>query len=56
MNKYTFAFKEINYGSITIVASSQPDESEVREAVENGGAFFNDTEYEDICLTEVSMK
>jgi hypothetical protein len=50
--KYTFSFKEINYGSITIESDHQPDASEVVDAIMNGGAYIKDTEYEDIRLDE----
>ena len=46
--KYTFSFKEINYGSIEIEADQMPDRSEVIDAIMNGGAFYGNTEYEDI--------
>lgn len=50
--KYTFSFKEINYGSIEIDADHTPGIAEVTDAIMNGGAFFKDTEYEDIHLEE----
>jgi len=50
--KYTFSFKEINYGSIAIDSDHQPDTGEVVDAIMNGGAFIKDTEYEDIRLDE----
>jgi len=50
--KYTFSFKEINYGSIVIVSDHKPDTSEVIDAIMNGSAYYKDTEYDDIQLTE----
>lgn len=52
MKKFTFSFKEVNYGSITIEAEHPPDLSDVEVAIMNGGAFFKDTQYEDITLNE----
>ena len=48
--KFTFSFKEINYGSITIESDHTPDRSEVIDAIMDGSAYFKDTEYEDIKL------
>ena len=48
--KYTFSFKEISYGSIELEADHVPDIGEVTEAIINGGAYIDDTEYEDILL------
>jgi hypothetical protein len=48
--KYTFSFKETNYGSIEIEADHRPGESEVIDAIMNGGAFFKDTEYSNISI------
>ena len=48
--KYTFSFEETNYGSISIDASATPTRSEVIDAIQNGKAFYNDTEYNDIVL------
>ena len=46
--KYSFSFKEINYGSIEIESDHEPDNGEVIDAIMNGGAFYDNTEYEDI--------
>lgn len=48
--KYTFSFKEINYGSIEIEAARTPTRAEIVDAIMNGGAYFKDTDYEDIRL------
>ena len=48
--KYTFSFKEVNYGSVAIDSDHTPDISEVIDAIINGGAYIKDTEYEDIRL------
>ena len=48
--KYTFTFKEINYGSIEIESDHMPDRSEAIDAIMNGSAFIGGTEYEDIQL------
>ena len=53
--KYTFSFKETNYGSIIIDSDHEPDSSEVIDAIMNGDAFIKDTEYEDICLDETQI-
>ena len=50
--KYTFNFKEINYGSITIVSDHEPTTGEVTDAIMNGNAYYKDTEYDDIQLIE----
>ena len=48
--KYTFSFREINYGSIVVDSDHKPDTGDVIDAIMNGGAFMKDTEYEDIRL------
>ena len=48
--KYTFSFKEVNYGSIEIESDQEPDIGDVIDAIMNGGAYIGDTEYEDISL------
>ena len=50
--KYTFSFKEINYGSIVIVSDHKPETGEVIDAIMNGSAYYKDTEYDDIQLAE----
>lgn len=50
--KYTFSFKEINYGSIEIESDHPPSESDVVDAIMNGGAFLGNTDYENIQLEE----
>ena len=50
--KFTFKFKEINYGSIEVEADHLPDETEITEAIMEGGAYFKNTDYEDIYLTD----
>ena len=50
--KYTFSFKEINYGSITIDSDHKPDRGEVIDAIMNGNAYYKDTEYDDIQFIE----
>ena len=50
--RYTFSFKEINYGSITIVSDHKPNTSEVTDAIMNGNAYYKNTEYDDIRLIE----
>jgi hypothetical protein len=54
--KYTFSFKEINFGSIEIESKHKPDRSEVIDAIMSGNACFSDTEYEDIQLIETERK
>jgi hypothetical protein len=54
--KYTFSFKEINYGSIEIESDHVPEMAEVEEAIINGGAFLKDTEYEDIKLVDTRRR
>ena len=51
--KYTFSFKEVSYGSVTIESNQEPDSSEVIDAIINGDTFIKDTDYEDISLDEV---
>ena len=46
--KYTFSFKEVNYGSVEIEAANTPTRTEVIDAIQNGRAFYKDIEYEDI--------
>jgi hypothetical protein len=48
--KYTFSFTEINFGSIEIESENEPSESEVTDAIANGGSFIKDTDYQDIEL------
>lgn len=50
--KYTFSFKEVNYGSIEIEAAHTPTRAEIVDAIMNGGAYFKDTDYEDIRLED----
>lgn len=50
--KYTFSFKEINYGSIEIKSDATPTRAEVIDAIQTGGAFVKDTEYGEIQLVE----
>jgi len=50
--KYTFSFEETNYGSIVIEAATTPTRAEVIDAIQNGGAFYKDTEYGEIRLVE----
>ena len=50
--KYTFSFKEINYGSIDVESDHEPDKGEVIDAIMDGGAYFSDTEYEDVTLAD----
>ena len=54
--KYLFTFKEINYGSIEIESDHLPDGGEVIDAIMNGGAYFKNTDHEDICLYESEKK
>ena len=54
--KYTFSFKEINYGSIAIDSDHMPSKDEVLDAIMNGGAFIKDTEYEDIRCDSMERK
>jgi len=54
--KHTFSFKEINYGSITIESDHEPDECEVENEIMKGSAYFDNTQYEDIELTDVEQK
>jgi hypothetical protein len=49
-NKYTFSFKEISFGSIVIESENAPSELEVTEAIMNGGAYIDDSYYENIRL------
>jgi len=49
--KYSFSFKEINYGSIEIESDHEPDNGDVIDAIMNGGAYYDNTEYEDISRT-----
>ena len=50
--KYTFLFKEINFGSIAIDSDHTPDRGDIIDAIMKGGAYFHDTEYDDIRLDE----
>jgi hypothetical protein len=50
--KYTFSFKEVNYGSIQVESSSMPGKADIINAVIIGGAYYKDTEYEDIKFEE----
>ena len=52
--KYTFSFREVNYGSVAIDSDHTPDISEVIDAIMNGNAYIKDTEYEDIRLDETA--
>ena len=54
--KYTFSFEETNYGSIVIEAATTPTRAEVIDAIQNGGAFYKDTEYGEIKLTETDRQ
>ena len=54
--KYTFSFKEVNYGSIEIEAAITPTRAEVIDAIQNGSAFYKDTEYGEIKLTETDRQ
>jgi len=54
--KYTFSFKEANYGSVVVESNHVPDKSEVVDAIMNGNAFYKDTEYEDIQLIDTERK
>lgn len=54
--KYTFSFEETNYGSIEIEAATTPTRAEVIDAIQNGGAFYKDTEYGEIKLTETDRQ
>ena len=50
MKKYTFSFKEVNYGSVVINSDHTPDRGEVIDTIMNGNAYIKGTEYEDINL------
>jgi hypothetical protein len=50
--KYTFSFKEMNYGSVEIESANTPTKAEVIDAIESGNAFYKYTDYEDIQLIE----
>ena len=54
--KYQFSFKEVNYGSVEIESKSAPSKEDVINAIMNGNAYYNETEYEDIrlCSSEKS--
>lgn len=54
--KYTFSFKEVNYGSIVIEATHTPTRADVIDAIQNGSAFYKDTEYEEIKLNETDRQ
>lgn len=55
--KYTFIFTEVNFGSVSIESEHQPTSQEVHEAILNGDAYFNKTEYKDIRLeTQLNEK
>ena len=46
--KYSFTFKEVNFGSIEIESDRTPTESEVIDEIMKGNAYFKHTEYENI--------
>ena len=48
--KYIFTFMEINYGSIEIESDREPDDGDVIDAIMNDGAYYDNTEYENIAL------
>jgi hypothetical protein len=50
--KYVFTFSEVNYGSVEIESEYTPTRAEVIDAIENGNAHINDTDYEKIRLEE----
>jgi len=50
--KYTFSFKEVNYGSIQVESNSMPVRADIINAIIMGGAYYKDTEYEDIKFEE----
>ena len=51
--KFTFSFKEINYGIITVVSDHGiPKDSEIIDEIINGEAFISSTTYENITLVE----
>jgi len=54
--KYTFSFKEINYGSIAIESDHQPNEADVENEIMKGSAYFDNTYYEDIELVTVEAE
>ena len=54
--KYTFSFEETNYGSIVIEAANTPTRAEVIDAIQGGSAFYKDTDYGEITLTETDRQ
>ena len=48
--KFTFSFKEINYGSVEIESNHTPDRAEVIDAIMSGNAYYKDTDYGDVTL------
>ena len=51
--KYTFGFKEINYGIVEIESDVVPDRTTVIQAIHDGDAIWGDSEYENIeCYDE----
>ena len=50
--KRTYLFKEINYGSIEIDSDRPLDDGDVINAIGDGGAYYKNTDYEDITLYE----
>jgi|GEM_PF-3556899 len=54
--KYIFSFEETNYGSIAIEAATTPTRDEVIDAIQSGDAFYKDTEYGEIKLTETDRQ
>ena len=48
--KYDFSFTEMNNGSVAIESDRKPTTSDVVDAIMNGCAFINHTDYKDIKL------
>ena len=52
--KYTFNFKETNYGKILLESDHLPENSEIIRAILDGKAFLKNTEINEIKLIETT--
>ena len=51
--KYSFTFREINYGVVSIEADSPPSRGDVVNEIMNGKAYYGNTDYTDIELSDI---
>ena len=56
MKEYLFTFTEVIRGSVKIESKVMPTEDEVIQAIMDGSAYYNNTEFEDIRLVESERK